>query len=131
MTTVVYCFFASRRRHTSCALVTGVQTCARPITFRRRPSFFVQSLSGWKPFLHARTRTVSDFHATVLVVADAIGGRNGRTGFAERLGRDGRIGNTTSRQTGIHGIGAELRPTHVVRDNGRAVWRDREGEAGE
>src|SRR3546814_7101954 len=86
MTTVVYCFFASRRRHTSCALVTGVQTCARPISFRRRPSFFVQSLSGWKPFLHARTRTVSDFHATVLVVADAIGGRNGRTGFAERLG---------------------------------------------
>src|SRR3546814_466103 len=29
---VVYlCFFASRRRHTRCALVTGVQTCALPI----------------------------------------------------------------------------------------------------
>src|SRR3546814_11047573 len=27
-----YCFFfSSRRRHTSCALVTGVQTCALPI----------------------------------------------------------------------------------------------------
>src|SRR3546814_782249 len=26
-------FFASRRRHTSCALVTGVQTCALPISF--------------------------------------------------------------------------------------------------
>src|SRR3546814_6743864 len=26
-----YLFFASRRRHTSCALVTGVQTCALPI----------------------------------------------------------------------------------------------------
>src|SRR3546814_1534782 len=26
-------FFSSRRRHTSCALVTGVQTCALPITF--------------------------------------------------------------------------------------------------
>src|SRR3546814_8841688 len=26
-----YFFFASRRRHTSCALVTGVQTCALPI----------------------------------------------------------------------------------------------------
>src|SRR3546814_11673285 len=24
-------FFSSRRRHTRCALVTGVQTCARPI----------------------------------------------------------------------------------------------------
>src|SRR3546814_4890286 len=25
------CFFSSRRRHTRCALVTGVQTCALPI----------------------------------------------------------------------------------------------------
>src|SRR3546814_2029653 len=28
---LVCCFFASRRRHTRCALVTGVQTCALPI----------------------------------------------------------------------------------------------------
>src|SRR3546814_6712384 len=27
------CFFSSRRRHTRCALVTGVQTCALPISF--------------------------------------------------------------------------------------------------
>src|SRR3546814_13417919 len=27
-------FFSSRRRHTSCALVTGVQTCALPISPR-------------------------------------------------------------------------------------------------
>src|SRR3546814_4798600 len=27
-------FFSSRRRHTSCALVTGVQTCALPIYAR-------------------------------------------------------------------------------------------------
>src|SRR3546814_10227563 len=37
----VYCivwlfFFSSRRRHTRCALVTGVQTCALPIFARRR-----------------------------------------------------------------------------------------------
>src|SRR3546814_20954897 len=30
-------FFSSRRRHTSCALVTGVQTCALPIS---RSGFF-------------------------------------------------------------------------------------------
>src|SRR3546814_3777716 len=30
----MYCFFfSSRRRHTRCALVTGVQTCALPICF--------------------------------------------------------------------------------------------------
>src|SRR3546814_1771867 len=30
----VLVFFSSRRRHTSCALVTGVQTCALPICAR-------------------------------------------------------------------------------------------------
>src|SRR3546814_20076712 len=28
---IMCCFFSSRRRHTRCALVTGVQTCALPI----------------------------------------------------------------------------------------------------
>src|SRR3546814_6276680 len=28
---LIYLFFSSRRRHTICALVTGVQTCALPI----------------------------------------------------------------------------------------------------
>src|SRR3546814_9828513 len=30
----VWFFFSSRRRHTRCALVTGVQTCALPICFK-------------------------------------------------------------------------------------------------
>src|SRR3546814_2476828 len=40
-------FFSSRRRHTRCALVTGVQTCALPISLpygrqcRELPSLFV------------------------------------------------------------------------------------------
>src|SRR3546814_7896619 len=29
---IYFFFFSSRRRHTSCALVTGVQTCALPIS---------------------------------------------------------------------------------------------------
>src|SRR3546814_5215207 len=29
-----YFFFSSRRRHTRCALVTGVQTCALPISLQ-------------------------------------------------------------------------------------------------
>src|SRR3546814_3468276 len=32
MIVVVLFFFSSRRRHTRCALVTGVQTCALPIS---------------------------------------------------------------------------------------------------
>src|SRR3546814_9630446 len=31
-------FFSSRRRHTRCALVTGVQTCALPIYWKRKPT---------------------------------------------------------------------------------------------
>src|SRR3546814_10645223 len=33
----LYFFFSSRRRHTRCALVTGVQTCALPISRRSTP----------------------------------------------------------------------------------------------
>src|SRR3546814_7995712 len=33
---VVWFFFSSRRRHTRCSLVTGVQTCALPIWSRIR-----------------------------------------------------------------------------------------------
>src|SRR3546814_7246516 len=36
-------FFSSRRRHTRCALVTGVQTCALPI------SFFAAFLTALRP----------------------------------------------------------------------------------
>src|SRR3546814_5317796 len=36
MWAIVVFFFSSRRRHTRCALVTGVQTCALPISPRLR-----------------------------------------------------------------------------------------------
>src|SRR3546814_2274476 len=40
-------FFSSRRRHTRCALVTGVQTCALPI------SQAVVAAQSWRPGLHS------------------------------------------------------------------------------
>src|SRR3546814_3878215 len=33
-TVLLLFFFSSRRRHTRCALVTGVQTCALPVSYR-------------------------------------------------------------------------------------------------
>src|SRR3546814_18012023 len=33
----MFFLFSSKRRHTSCALVTGVQTCALPISYGGRP----------------------------------------------------------------------------------------------
>src|SRR3546814_11112671 len=55
-------FFSSRRRHTRCALVTGVQTCALPICspcesnqaevqISALSSDFLVSISGRAPFL--------------------------------------------------------------------------------
>src|SRR3546814_3758643 len=45
-------FFSSRRRHTSCALVTGVQTCALPVVYDFSPSRAGEHarnfLQGWK-----------------------------------------------------------------------------------
>src|SRR3546814_341805 len=35
-------FLSSRRRHTRCALVTGVQTCALPISHRGDPATAVE-----------------------------------------------------------------------------------------
>src|SRR3546814_16512994 len=42
------CFFSSRRRHTRCALVTGVQTCALPIFADADLSSATLRLEAWK-----------------------------------------------------------------------------------
>src|SRR3546814_3326091 len=42
---ICYFFFSSRRRHTRCALVTGVQTCALPI-YRPRVAVDTQVYGG-------------------------------------------------------------------------------------
>src|SRR3546814_3761146 len=41
----MFFLFSSRRRHTRCALVTGVQTCALPI---------------YSPWSHARSASIAD-----------------------------------------------------------------------
>src|SRR3546814_19898651 len=54
-------FFSSRRRHTRCALVTGVQTCALPISglgFEYFYGFNVGDTNQWAPALVENTRTV-------------------------------------------------------------------------
>src|SRR3546814_3062362 len=74
-------FFSSRRRHTRCALVTGVQTCALPISRRRRlvagpPGQCLDPCrcrSMLQPFAQrvdcSRLATRKPFHAAVIAVA--------------------------------------------------------------
>src|SRR3546814_540943 len=42
-------FFSSRRRHTRCALVTGVQTCALPIYYIHDDRYYFAPALTWKP----------------------------------------------------------------------------------
>src|SRR3546814_1835584 len=42
----MFFFFSSRRRHTRCALVTGVQTCALPIYRQAEPEALLQSFQS-------------------------------------------------------------------------------------
>src|SRR3546814_7138118 len=60
-------FFSSRGRHTRCALVTGVQTCALPISVSCRPAAAVPSAGN--PVL-TRARAI-------LGALDATPGRQG------------------------------------------------------
>src|SRR3546814_3981143 len=45
MSYFLFFFFSSRRRHTRCALVTGVQTCALPIYLVSTAGAFVLGLA--------------------------------------------------------------------------------------
>src|SRR3546814_15289440 len=45
---VIYVLFSSRRRHTSCSLVTGVQTGALPICVRARTDRLLRPLLFWR-----------------------------------------------------------------------------------
>src|SRR3546814_20061584 len=66
---VLIFFFSSRRRHTSCALVTGVQTCALPNLLQEkalasRPRLIIAGESAYP-------RTI-DF-ARIRAIADTVG----------------------------------------------------------
>src|SRR3546814_7808420 len=67
-------FFSSRRRHTGCALVTGVQTCALPILLGARAW-------RWAPVARDRAAEVAARPATV-DEADALSSMASATSHA-------------------------------------------------
>src|SRR3546814_19629451 len=55
-------FFSSRRRHTRCALVTGVQTCALPISIRPgRPDVLGELSPEYRVFKQVGDRFLAPF----------------------------------------------------------------------
>src|SRR3546814_18960811 len=78
---MVLFFFSSRRRHTRCALVTGVQTCALPISrvMPARPIFATLPKSGaWElpPMAQCAATGIRDKHMMVMTDPVTSGGKN-------------------------------------------------------
>src|SRR3546814_2592286 len=90
-------FFSSRRRHTRCALVTGVQTCALPISMHAAASAAYTPICTPAPIICPiclRHIAVHEYHqiwaANVCIVYDGItvgsgGGEIGRASCRERV----------------------------------------------
>src|SRR3546814_4257851 len=51
-------FFSSRRRHTRCALVTGVQTCALPITLSSQTAWNWDEVYSFQDFNRFNTQPI-------------------------------------------------------------------------
>src|SRR3546814_1520401 len=60
-------FFSSRRRHTRCALVTGVQTCALPISWSS--ASLAAALATKEAELHVRDLLVEKLKTQLAVTA--------------------------------------------------------------
>src|SRR3546814_5763141 len=84
-------FFSSRRRHTRCALVTGVQTCALPICRSQRSSAVMKSLrdgSGrWQPERLAVSSVARSAAPRVAFDRPMIYSAAGRLNLAQRIDR--------------------------------------------
>src|SRR3546814_20688867 len=65
-------FFSSRRRHTRCALVTGVQTCALPISIYNHYQR-IEALEGYRAADHDVWPVFRPLFLTGWLIADQFG----------------------------------------------------------
>src|SRR3546814_11646994 len=80
MSLLMFFFFSSRRRHTRCALVTGVQTCALPI--------YIHVINISRLGLMARTKAVVSKGERLIIRLPVCGDVEAMVRWTE----DGRIG---------------------------------------
>src|SRR3546814_15835650 len=117
-------FFSSRRRHTSCALVTGVQTCALPI------SLFQKALDGTPfPKLLAAKGVLPgikvDKGAKDLPGAPGETITEGLDGLRERLVKYREAGARFAKWRAVITIGNGLPSDYCIQKIGRASCRER------
>src|SRR3546814_7202034 len=92
-------FFSSRRRHTRCALVTGVQTCALPIS-KPAPITLIEAITQALAWEMANDKDV-------LILGEDVGVNGGvfraTAGLQQRFG-DQRVLDTPLDETTIAGL---------------------------
>src|SRR3546814_5097926 len=81
-------FCSSRRRHTRCALVTGVQTCALPISMRFKGIEARATIADWSQVIAEKDRLVSDLrqakYADLLPLYNNIAYHDGKARLVEK-----------------------------------------------
>src|SRR3546814_12762799 len=136
----VFFFFSSRRRHTRCALVTGVQTCALPISWQKSAKAARESrdASCRKPKIRAPaplpSRSVSHPDALIVIMMSQFARASTRLGrrlFPSRAiyfpGK--RWGFSAGVRLGVQAMYLPAPATQRAR-GGTDLWPDREGESG-
>src|SRR3546814_14135013 len=112
MAGLMWCFFSSRRRHTRCALGTGVQTCALPILRARIRQF--NGRSTWPMLLDLLWSAANEGTGRAAALRVETFGKTGTTqdnrdaifiGFAGALVTGVWVGNDDNRllQGTVHG----------------------------
>src|SRR3546814_3172282 len=95
-------FFSSRRRHTRCALVTGVQTCALPISLAKGKRRVVAHLptGGGKSLMAAKiTEGARGKSNRVIFTVPAVSLIDQTVAAFEAEGLDGKLGRASCRES--------------------------------
>src|SRR3546814_8552977 len=103
-------FLSSRRRHTICSVVTGVQTCALPISLERRPpravcrataALITPLTASYRSPWHLQPLEQQDFQGTlmrVLAMASQKGG-SGKTTLSGHLAVQAQLAGRSEEHT--------------------------------
>src|SRR3546814_6339658 len=102
-----YFFFSSRRRHTRCALVTGVQTCALPIfSFTYRDDSFSTD---------ANTGRIKDARILNATIGAELDGGISLSAYVKNALNDNTYGLDNPLPPTLGGIGATFSPLNKGR----------------
>src|SRR3546814_10525310 len=91
-------FFSSRRRHTRCALVTGVQTCALPISSGPDTRVVGFTVRDGKDGIKIRGAGVVEDNLLTNLATDAVDFPRDNTGLAQHNIMENKIGRASCRE---------------------------------